>query len=104
MLYWYGIRPFKKTVGLSQDELARTSLTSLLNLEDNERDAISQGHDAERGDQFIPCALKNSLTAVHGQALRRDDGMLLAMLDVTLGDLVSDGLRGGKESHQAFLS
>jgi hypothetical protein len=33
---------------------------------------------------------------VHGQALRCDDGMLLAMPDVTLGDLVSDGLNQGR--------
>jgi PAS domain-containing protein len=76
---------FQKTVGLSQDELARTPLTSVLILEENERIPSIQGHDAERDNQLLPCALRNSLTNVHGQALRCDDGMLLAMLDVTLG-------------------
>jgi hypothetical protein len=86
---------FQRTVGLSQDELARTPLTSLLILKENERNPVIQGHDAERDNQLIPCALKNSLTNVHGQALRCDDGMLLAMLDVTLGDLASDGFNQG---------
>jgi hypothetical protein len=87
---------FQKRVGLSQDELARTSLTSLLIFEENEGDLIMEGRDAERDNQLLPCVLKNSLTDVHGQALRCDDGMLLAMLDVTLGDLVSDGFNQGR--------
>jgi hypothetical protein len=86
---------FQRTVGLSQDELARTPLTSLLILKENERNPVIQGHDAERDNPLIPCALKNSLTNVHGQALRCDDGMLLAMLDVTLGALASDGFNQG---------
>jgi hypothetical protein len=57
---------FQKTVGLSQDELARTPLTSLLILKENERNPVIQGHDAERDNPLIPCALKNSLTNVHG--------------------------------------
>jgi hypothetical protein len=57
---------FQRTVGLSQDELARTPLTSLLILKENERNPVIQGHDAERDNPLIPCALKNSLTNVHG--------------------------------------
>jgi PAS domain-containing protein len=87
---------FQKTVGLSQEELARTPLTSVLIFEERERNPIIQGHDAERDNQLLPCALRNSLTNVHGQALRCDDGMLLAMLDVTLGDLVSAGFNQGR--------
>ena len=86
---------FQKRVGLSQDELARTRLTSLLVLEENERDQIVQGHDAGSDDQLIPCVLNNPLTNVHGQALKCDDGMLLAMLDVSLGDLVLKGFDQG---------
>jgi hypothetical protein len=48
-----------------------------------------QGHDAERDN-------KNHLTNERGQAPRCDDEMLLAMLDVNLGDLVSDGFDQGR--------
>jgi hypothetical protein len=79
----------QKSVELSWDELACTPLTSLLNVEENEEGAIMQSHDAERDN-------KNHLTNVHGQALRYGDEMLLAMLDVNLGDLVSDGFDQGR--------
>jgi hypothetical protein len=86
---------FQKRVGLSQDELARTSLTTLLIFEENEGDLIMEGHDAKRDNQLLPCFLKNSLSDVHGQALRCDDGKLLAILDGTLGDLVLKGFDQG---------
>jgi nitrogen-specific signal transduction histidine kinase len=79
---------FEKRVGLSQNELARTPLTSLLILEEKEADLIMEGHDAKRDNQLQPCVLKNPLTEVHGQTLRSDDGTLLAILDVTFWDLV----------------
>jgi nitrogen-specific signal transduction histidine kinase len=79
---------FEKRVGLSQNELARTPLTSLLILEEKEADLIMEGHDAEGDNQLQPCVLKNPLTDVHGQTLRSDDGTLLAILDVTFWDLV----------------
>jgi PAS domain-containing protein len=82
---------FQKRVGLSQDELARIPLTSLLILEEKEADLIMEGHDAKRDNQLQPCVLKNPLTDVHGQTLRSDDGTLLAILDVTFGDLVING-------------
>jgi hypothetical protein len=87
---------FQRRVGLSQDELAHTPLTSLLILEESERDLFMEGHDAERDNQLLPCILKNPLTDVHGQALRCDDGMLLAILDVTLGNLVLKGFDQGR--------
>jgi hypothetical protein len=80
---------FQKMVGLSWDELARTPLTSLLIVEENEENPTMQRHDAERGNE-------NHLANVHGQAPRCDDEMLLAMLDVNLGDLVSDGFDQGR--------
>ena len=42
---------FQRTVGLSQDELARTPLTSLLILKENERNPVIQGHvfESRRG-------------------------------------------------------
>jgi hypothetical protein len=79
----------QKRVELTWDELARTPLTSLLIVEENEEDPIVQSHDAE-------CDNKNPLTNVHGQAPRCDDEMLLAILDVTRGELVSDGFDQGR--------
>jgi hypothetical protein len=72
-------------------ELKSTDLgsTSLIIVEENVEDPIMQGHDAERDN-------KNHLTNVHEQAPRCDDEMLLAMLDVNLGDLVSDGFDQGR--------
>jgi PAS domain-containing protein len=49
---------FQKRVGLSQDELAGTSLTSLLIFEENEGDPIMEGHDAERDNQLVPVRSK----------------------------------------------
>jgi hypothetical protein len=80
---------FQKRFGLTWHELTRTQLTSLLIVEENEEDPLMQSHDAERDN-------KNHLTNVHGEALRCDDEMLLAMLDVTLGDSVSDGFDQGR--------
>jgi hypothetical protein len=83
----------QKMVELSWDELARTPLTSLLIVEENEEHPIMQSHDAERE--------QNHLINVHGQALRYDDEMLLAMSDVNLGDLVSDGFDQGRRMGSA---
>jgi hypothetical protein len=80
---------FQKMVGLSWDELARTPLTSLLSVEENEEDPTIQSHDAKSDNE-------NHLTNVHGQAPRCDDEMLLTMLDVNLGDLISDGFDQGR--------
>jgi hypothetical protein len=84
---------FQKRVGVSQDELARTPLTSLLIFEENAGDPIMEGHDRGHDNHLPPCVLNNSLT---GQTLRCDDGTLLAILDVTLGDLVLKGFDQGR--------
>jgi hypothetical protein len=86
---------FQKRVGLSKNELSCTSFASLLILEENARNPITQGDNAEFYDILLPCILRTPLTDVCGQALRRDDGMLLAMLDVTLWDLTSKGFDQG---------
>jgi hypothetical protein len=80
---------FQQMVGLSWDELARTPLTSLLIVGENEEDPIMQSHAVERDN-------KNHLTNVHGQAQRCDDEMLLPMLDVNLVDLASDEFDQGR--------
>ena len=51
---------------------------------------------SKRDIQFVPCVLKNPLIDVHGQTLRCDDGMLQAILGVTLGDLVLKGFDQGR--------
>jgi hypothetical protein len=86
---------FQKRVGLSENELASTSFASLLILEDNARNPITQDDNAAHNDILLPCVLRTPLTDVYGQALRCDDGMLLAMLDVTLWDLASKGFDQG---------
>jgi hypothetical protein len=98
----------QKRVGLSQNELARTPLASLLILEENGGDPVVQGQDAERNNQLVPCVLKNPFASVPGQAfrgnVRRNDGMLLPMQDVALGDLIfkefDQGWRMGREEER----
>jgi len=87
---------FQTRVGLSENELACTSFASLLILEESARNPVTQGGHAEHDDILLPCVLKTPLTNVYGQALRCDDGMLLAMLDVTIWDLASRGFDQGR--------
>jgi hypothetical protein len=91
-----GNSAFQKCVGLSEDELAPTPLPSLLILAGKEKDPLARGHSSGRDNQMVPCVLENSLTNVHGQTFRCDDGTLLAMLDVTLGELVLKGFNEGR--------
>jgi hypothetical protein len=81
---------FQKYVGLSEDELARIPLSSLLVLAGKGEDPVAQGHSSECDNRLVPCVLKNSLGDVC------DDGTLLAMLDVTLGELVLKGFNEGR--------
>ena len=69
---------------------------SLLILEKSARNPIRQDHDTEDLDILLPCVLKTPLAHVYGQALRCDDGMLLAILDVTLWDLALKGFNQGR--------
>jgi hypothetical protein len=89
--FWAWNSAFQKSVGLSDDELARTPLLFLLILAGKEEGPIAKGHSSECDNQLVPCVLKNSLGNVC------DDGTLLAMLDVTLGELV---LKGFNEGHR----
>jgi hypothetical protein len=94
--FWAWNSALQKCVGLAEDELARTPLSSLLTLAGKEGDPIAQGHSSEGNNQLVPCVLKNSLSNVHGQAFRCEDGTLLAMLNVTLGELVLKGFNEGR--------
>jgi hypothetical protein len=86
---------FQKRVGLSENELACSSFASLLILEESARNPIMQNCNSRQHDILLPCVLRTPLTNVYGQALRCDDGMLLAMLDVTLWDVASKGFDQG---------
>jgi hypothetical protein len=86
---------FQKRTGLSENELACTSFASLLVLEESVRNPVTQGDDTEDLDILLPCVLKSPLANAYGQALRCDDGMLLAILDVTLWDLALKGFNQG---------
>src|ERR1700678_1405027 len=83
---------FQKSVGLSEDELAHTPLSSLLILAGKEEAPIAEGHSSECDNQLLPCVLQNSLGNVC------DDGTLLAMMDVTLGELVLKGFNEGRRT------
>ena len=54
-------------------------------------------NDPEHVVRFVPCVLKKSLTNewVPGRALRRKDGILLAMLDLPVGDVAFEGFIHG---------
>jgi hypothetical protein len=47
---------------------------------------------------IVPCVLKKPSTneLVHGRALRRNDGFLLAMLDLPTGDIAFEGFIHGR--------
>jgi hypothetical protein len=83
----------KKCVGLSEDELARTPLSSLLILAGKERDPIAQGHSSEANNQLVPCV---PLGKMHGKASRCDDVARYLTLDITLGELVLKGFSEGR--------
>jgi hypothetical protein len=89
---------FQKRAGLAEDELACTSFASLLTLEESARSPIRQGDDAEHLDILLPCVLTTPLTNVYGQALKCHDGLLLAILDVTLWDLALKGFNQGRRT------
>jgi hypothetical protein len=86
---------FQKRAGLSEKELACTSFASLLIFEGSARNPVTLGDGAERHDILLPCVLKTPVSNAYGQALRCD-GMLLAILDVTLWDLALKGFDQGR--------
>jgi hypothetical protein len=89
---------FQKRVGLSEDELARTPLTSLLILEEKDGEILPASRQAGGDHQLVPCVLKSPVQNTPGQALRLSDGMFLAMLDDTVGDIVWKGFIQGRQA------
>jgi len=96
VLFWN--RTFQSTTGLSEAELAKTPLSSLILLGESYSGLVLQDHDPEQIVRFIPCVLKKPLVneLVHGRALRRSDGMMLTMLSLPLGDVAFEGLIHGR--------
>jgi PAS domain-containing protein len=95
LVFWN--QAFQKRAGFSEIELAQARLTSLILLDESYSGLVLQDHDPEQVVQFVPCVLKKPLTNewVPGRALRRKDGILLAMLDLPVGDIAFEGFIRG---------
>ena len=95
LVFWN--QAFQKRAGISDIELAQARLTSLILLEESYSGLALQHDDSEHMIRFVPCVLKKSLTNewVPGRALRRKDGILLAMLDLPIGDVAFEGFIHG---------
>jgi hypothetical protein len=89
---------FQKRAGVSEKELAQARLTSLILLDESYSGIFLQDHDPEHVVRFVPCVLKKPLTneLVHGCALRRNDGWVLAMLGLPTGDIAFEGFIHGR--------
>jgi hypothetical protein len=89
---------FQRRAGFSEIELAQARLTSLILLDESHSGLVLQDHDPEHVVRFVPCVLKKPLTSewVPGRALRRKDGILLAMLDLAVGDVAFEGFIHGR--------
>ena len=96
LMFWN--QAFQKRVGVPYIELAQARLTSLILLDEGHNGLALQLHDSEDTIRFVPCVLKKSLTNewVPGRALRRKDGILLAMLDLPVGDVAFEGFLHGR--------
>ena len=95
-MFWN--RAFQKRAGVSDIKLAEARLTSLILLDESYSGLALQRHDSEHVIRFVPCVLKKSLANewVPGRALRRKDGILLAMLDLPVGDVAFEGFIHGR--------
>jgi PAS domain-containing protein len=88
---------FQKASGLSEDELAQTGLSSLILLDETYSGLVLESDHPERVVRFVPCVLKNPRLNkwMPGRALRRSDGMLLALLGLPVGDVAFEGFIHG---------
>jgi hypothetical protein len=91
-------RAFQKRAGVSEKELAQARLTSLILLDESYGGSVLQDQDPEHVVRFVPCVLKKPSTneLVHGRALRRRDGCLLAMLGLPTDDTAFEGFIHGR--------
>jgi hypothetical protein len=88
---------FQKGSGLSEDELTQASVSSLILLDQTYGGSILENGHPTHVVRFVPCVLKNSLLNewVPGRALKRSDGMLLALLGLPVGDVAFEGFIHG---------
>jgi hypothetical protein len=96
LVFWN--QAFQKRAGVSEIELAKAQLTSLIALDESYSGLALQRHDSEQLIRFVPCVLKKTLANewVPGRALRRKDGTVLAMLDLPVGDVAFEGFIHGR--------
>jgi hypothetical protein len=90
-------RTFQAMSELRNDELAQTPLSSLILLDQSYGGLVLENQDSEHVIQFVPCVLKKPLRNdwVAGRALKRSDGLLLAMLGLPVGDVAFEGFIHG---------
>ena len=95
LVFWN--QAFQRRAGFSEIELAQARLTSLILLDESYSALVLQDHNPEHVVRFVPCVLKKPLTNewVPGRALKRKDGILLAMLDLPVGDVALEGFIHG---------
>jgi hypothetical protein len=92
---WNG--PFRERMGLTEEQLARVRLSSLLNLDESYAGVALENNHPKHLVRFVPCALKNPVTdeTVPGKALRRQDGAVLFLLELPAGDaMFQEFIRG----------
>src|SRR5438128_790450 len=99
MLWCSGIRHFKKQRDSRRSSWLRLDLLPLILLDESHSGLVLQDHDPEQVVRFVPCVLKKPLTNewVPGRALGRKDGILLAMLDLPVGE------KRGIEPENSFM-
>ena len=89
---------FQKRSGLLEVELAQARLSSLILLDESYSGLVLENNHPEQIVRFVPCVLKNPLLKewVLGRALRRSDGMLLALLGLPVDDVAFEGFIHGQ--------
>jgi hypothetical protein len=81
---------FREIIGLTEEQLARTRLSSLLHLDESYAGFALENNDAQHIVRIVPCAVKDPITdeVMPGKALRRQDGTVLFFLELPAGDVV----------------
>jgi hypothetical protein len=90
--------PFRQMAELSERELAEVNLSSLIVLDENYDGSLLQDGDSKRTVRFVPCVLKRfgRTKPTPGSAVRRDDGLLLVILNLPASGLESQDLVRGR--------
>jgi hypothetical protein len=91
-------RPFLEMAELSERELAEVNLGSLIALDENYEGSLLRNGDSQTTVRFVPCVLRNfgGKKPIPGSAIRRDDGLLLVILNLPAGDSAFQDLIRGR--------